>query len=88
MIPVLLFTIVCSVSLLVPYWLPRVGLAVGAVLLAFGVRWSVYARPDEWLGVQIRPVHGIVAVIVASAWLALALGVLVYRHLLRFARPL
>jgi hypothetical protein len=32
-------------------------------------------------------VHGIVAVVAASAWLALALGVLVYRHMMRFARP-
>jgi hypothetical protein len=87
MISLLLFTLVFSVSLLVPYWLPRVGLAVGAVVLALGVRWSVFGRPDEWLGAQIRPVHGIVAVVAASAWLALALGVLVYRHMMRFARP-
>lgn len=88
MIQILLFTLVFSVSLLVPYWFPRVGLCVGAVALALGVRWSVFGRPDEWFGVPITREHGYVAVVVASAWIALALGVLVYRYLVRFARPL
>lgn len=88
MIQILLFTLVFSVSLLVPYWLPRVGLSLGALGLAFGVRWSVFARPDEWLGVPVTRAHGYVAIVVASAWIALALGVLVYRYLVRFARPL
>ncbi|MDX2086639.1 MAG: hypothetical protein SFX73_02260 [Kofleriaceae bacterium] len=88
MIQILLFTLVFSVSLLVPYWLPRVGLALGAVTLGLGVRWSVFARPDEWLGATIRPLHGYVAIVAASAWIALALGVLVYRYLVRCARPL
>jgi len=87
MIPILLFTIVFSVSLLVPYWLPRVGLVVGAIALALGVRWSVFGRPDEWLGAEIRPAHGFVTVVAASAWIALALGVLMYRYLVRFTRP-
>jgi hypothetical protein len=87
MLQLLVFTVVCGVSLLVPYWFPRIGLALGSVLLALGVRWSAFAYPDEWLGLTIRPEHGVVAVVVASAWIALALGVLLYRHLMRFARP-
>ncbi|HVK88752.1 MAG TPA: hypothetical protein VM513_31750 [Kofleriaceae bacterium] len=88
MLQLLVLTVACGVSLLIPYWLPRLGLALGGVGLALGVRWSVFARPDEWLGAEIRPAHGIVAIVVASAWIALALGVLLYRHLMRFARSL
>lgn len=86
MLQVLLLTIACSLSLLIPYWLPRTGLAIGIVLLAFGVRWSVFAVPDEWFGAELGPVQGIITVVVAAAWITLALGVLLFRHLMRFAR--
>ena len=87
MFQLVLFTVASGLSLLIPTTFPRIGLAIGTLVLAVGVRWSVFARPDEWLGMEIHPVHGIVAVVVASAWIVLAVGVLLYRHLMRFARP-